>query len=61
MGVGNAHTPGTQAVHHVGLQDAVLDQHTALVGVALIVDVAGAPAVDDGAVVDGQYDTTLFA
>ena len=51
--MGHAHAAGAQTVHHIALQDAVFDEDSALVGIALVVDVAGAPAVYDGAVVDG--------
>jgi hypothetical protein len=47
----HAHQAGVQRVLDVAAQDAVLDQHVALAGVAFVVDVERAAAVGDGAVV----------
>ena len=47
----DAHEAGVEGILHVAFQDAVLDQHGAAGGVALVVDVEGAAAVRQGAVV----------
>ena len=49
------HQLGVEAVVHVALEHAVLDEHLALAGVALVVDVDGAAAVGHRAVVDDRH------
>ena len=48
----DAHQPRVHRILDVGLEDAVLDEHVALRGVALVVDVERAAPVGDGAVVE---------
>ena len=48
----DAHQAGVQAVLHVALEDAVLDQHGPLRRIALVVDVERTAAVGHRAVVD---------
>jgi hypothetical protein len=48
----NAHQAGIQAVLHVALEDAVLDQHIALRRIAFIVDIERTAPVGNGAVVN---------
>ena len=53
-GVGDAHQPRRKLVAEIALQDAVLDQHGFLRGLAFVVDVERAAAPGHGAVVDDR-------
>ena len=50
------HPAAAEAIHHVALQNAVLNQHRALTGRALVVHMDLTPIVDKRAVVDGGHD-----
>ena len=50
------HPAAAEAVNHVALQNAVLNQHRALAGRALVVHMNLTPVVDKRAVVDGGHD-----
>ena len=50
------HPAAAEAVNHVALQNAVLNQHRALAGRAFVVHMDLTPVVDKRTVVDGGHD-----